>query len=68
MCQNVIIIIIIIIIFLNIHVISYKKNDDYDNNSNKTNLYTGIDTSACSAVINVCPVTMIVLPFLVVEF
>ena len=35
--------IIIIIIIMN------------NNNNNNTNLYTGIDTSTCNAVINVCP-------------
>jgi len=26
-----------------------------NNNNNNTNIYTGIDTSTCNAVINVCP-------------
>ena len=32
-----------------------NDNNDNDKNNNNTNFYTGIDTSTCNAVINVCP-------------
>ena len=44
----------IIMIIIKIIIIKIILIIIYDNNN--TNLYTGIDISTCSAVINVCPV------------
>ena len=49
----IIIIIIIIIIMMNNN--NDTNNTNNNNNDNNTNLFTGIYTSTCNAVINVCP-------------